>query len=77
MVINNMRLFLGRDASAPLSKAEFLSWVEKVLKIDLSGDVSVEDVGKALGMISEQKKHQMKSDSAPGKGKPVGAESVA
>lgn len=47
-----------RDASAPLLKSEFLAWVENGLKIDLSGDVSIEEVGKALGAFEEQEDQQ-------------------
>lgn len=50
------------DASAPLSRGDFLRWVEKGLKIDISGDVSVESAGKALGVWpdEEQKQQQEK-----------------
>lgn len=65
------------DASVPLSRSGFLKWVEKGLKIDLSAaDVSVEDLGKALGVWSaaaaeeeqerrrreEERKRQQESD---------------
>lgn len=43
-----------RDASIPLTKAEFLAWVENGLKIVLSGDVTLEDTAKALGVLSQE-----------------------
>lgn len=49
---------MRRDASAPLAKSDFLMWVEKGLKIDLAADLSIEDVGKALGVYAEHEKEQ-------------------
>lgn len=40
------------DASVSLSRPDFLKWVEKGLKIDLAADVTLEDLGKALGVWS-------------------------
>lgn len=57
-----------RDTSAPLTKAQFLAWIEKGLKIDLSADVSIEDAGTALGVLFEQvgKKGDQKEEKKPG-----------
>lgn len=60
-LIDNI-LHENRDASTPLSKADFLSWVEKRLKIDLSADVPVEDVGKALGVLSNEEQQEVATD---------------
>lgn len=57
------------DASVPLSRSDFLKWVEKGLKIDLSAaDVSLDDLGKALGVWSaataaeEQERRRQEED---------------
>lgn len=48
------------DASVSLSKSEFLNWVEKGLKIDLSAaDVTLEDLGKALGVWSGEEHERL------------------
>ncbi|CAM9494157.1 unnamed protein product, partial [Ectocarpus fasciculatus] len=44
----------GSDASVSLSRPDFLKWVEKGLKIDLAADVTLEDLGKALGVWSNE-----------------------
>lgn len=36
-------------------------WVEKGLKIDLAADVSIEDVGKALGVHAEHEQEQQEA----------------
>ncbi|CAM9256968.1 unnamed protein product [Scytosiphon promiscuus] len=51
---------LSSDATVPLSKSDFLAWVEKGLKIDLSApDVSLEDLGKALGVWSSEEHERL------------------
>lgn len=58
------KLPANSDVSVPLSKADFFKWVNKGLKIDLSADLTVEDVGKALGLWTdeEQQRKQLGAD---------------
>lgn len=43
-----------------MSKSDFLKWVEKGLKIDLSAaDVTLEDLGKALGVWSAEENDRL------------------
>lgn len=51
-------LYACRDAGCPLSRSDFLKWVEQRLSIDLSGDVTLEDAAKALGVWSEEAQEQ-------------------
>lgn len=54
------------DACAPLSKASFIKWLEKGLNIDLSAAVTVEDLGRALGLWSEEEQQQQLEQEQPG-----------
>eukprot|EP00752_Nemacystus_decipiens_P005147 g4670.t1 len=50
------------DTSVPMSRSDFLKWVEKGLKIDLSAaDVSLEDLGKALGVWSAEEHERLQA----------------
>lgn len=45
-----------------MSRSDFLKWVEKGLKIDLSAaDVSLEDLGKALGVWSAEEHERLQT----------------
>lgn len=50
------------DTSVSLSRSDFLKWVEKGIKIDLSAaDVSLEDLGKALGVWSAEEHERLQA----------------
>lgn len=51
------------DASTALFKEDFLNWVNKGLKIDLSADVSIEDLGKALGVWLDEERQRVEPES--------------
>ncbi|CAM9538255.1 unnamed protein product [Ascophyllum nodosum] len=56
----------ARDAGSLLSRSDFLDWVEKRLKINLSGKVTIEDAAKALGVWSDQDQEDEQTGASSG-----------